>query len=234
MLDKEELEKTKLQCEINEIEQRIKSESKKAKWEMPKAVATITLTFISVAIGITTIWTKSATFLEQRGKEQSINLSRQMIDLVNQLNSEDSVKQENAKQENAAILLSYYKKDAIPILLRNLQRAENPDATIESLKLIKEDTDLSPQDVINSLKKSAKKVFATNKETEEKTVRAFKNYITALGELGTERKNEVINLLQNLKNRIEKKGNDSNLELSTTAQHIITTAIDSSLARLQK
>jgi hypothetical protein len=232
MADREELEKKKLQVEVDEIEQRIESERKRIEaenksttWERAKILATIGLTFISITIGIVTIWTKSATFLEQREKEQGFRLNKEMLDLVDQLNAD-----KDYEQENAAILLSYFKKDAIPILLMNLRRTNRPEATIDSLKLIKGNKKVKPNEVLDPLIKSAKKVFSSKDVKSDKAIIAFRNYIMALGDLGKEKEKDVTGLLENLKKQVEGK----KLDVTDPAVDVITQEIDRSLKKLQE
>jgi len=232
MIDKEELEKRKLQIEVEEIEQRIESEGKRiegenksAKWEHARILATIGLTSISIIIGIVTIWTKSATFLEQREKEQGFRLNKEMLTLVDQLNAD-----KDYEQENAAILLSYFKKDAIPILLMNLARTKRPEATIDSLKLIKENKKVKPREILEPLIKSAKKVFSIKDAKNDKAFTAIRNFTMALGELGKEKEEDITQLLNFLKRQFE----DKRLVTTDAAEYVITEEIDSSLKKLRK
>jgi hypothetical protein len=144
-----------------------------------------------------------------------------MISLVDQLNKSDTY-----TKENAAILLSYYNRDAVPILLKNLERAEKPEATIYSLELIKEKPAVRSRDIVDPLLKSANKIFATNIIQDDRTIIAFRNYIRALPSLAIEKKQEVLNLLKNTKKHINNAKNNPNINISSSAKHIIQTEIE--------
>jgi len=225
MVDKGELEKQKLQVEIKEIELKIESEIKSTKRQRVKNLTTIILTYTSIAIGIITIWTKSETFLRQKEREQNFVLNKEMITLVDQLNENDI-----RKQENAAILLSFFKKDAIPILLMNLERSQNPKATIESLKLIKENREKKPQEVLDPLIKSARKIFSASEIADDKDLLAFSNFVEALGELGKEKEKDVEELLNNLMRQVEEK----KIKLTNPYKFIIKETIQKSVEKLRK
>lgn len=225
---KEHLEKEKLSVEVAEIEQRIKFEEVKAKWSRRKSFATFMLTFLSIAAGLLTLIINSNTFLQQRQKVQTAKLSQNMINLVDQLNQGTEY-----RRENAAILLSYYSQDAVPILLKNLERAADPEATIYSLKLIKQDKKIKPKEVITPLIESAETIFSNNVINDDKIVMAFRNYIKAIGELGNQQKDEMLKLLYELRNKLAKKDKDKKMEISDSAEHIIRTELDSSIDKLK-
>ena len=242
MNNKGDLEKQKLQVEIEEIKlkieserSKIESETKSTKWERVKILATIFLTYTSVAIGIVTIWTKSATFLRQQGRQQDFVLNQELIKLVDDLKSDNPV-----IQEDAVILLSFFKEGAVPILLKNLERTQDPSATIESLRLIKENLikekkkvkDKEVKEVLDPLLKSASKIFSVSEIADDEVSPDFSisNYISALGELGREKKKEVEDLLNDLKNRVE----EGRITLSDVDKDIITEGIKKSLEKIKK
>jgi hypothetical protein len=229
MTTKEELEKNKLAAEIAELSQKVEFEAKKARWSGLRTFTTFTLTFISIAAGLITLIINSSTFLAQRQKMQNVELSQNMINLVDKLNADDTY-----KQENAAILLSYYNLDAIPILLKNLERVENPEATIYSLELIKENEGVRSNEVIDPLLNSAKKIFANNIIMDDRTVFAFRNYIRALAYLGMEKKNNVLILLNQLYKRIDKNEQVREIKITDPNAHIIKTEIDKSITKINK
>ena len=211
MFDKEELEKRKLRAEIDEIVQRkafekrrIESEEKKVFRIIPRGALKSLLISIPIVItilsGIVAIWIEVSGFLDRKEKEYAFTLNDNMIKLVKQLNCKNP-----DEREYAAILLSAYEKDAIPILLWNLERTDAPNATIKSLSLIKEKTKIETDKVLNPLLNSARVVFNRECHKPKMNIRPIRNYIMALGELGTEKKKSVIELLKNLKEQIDKK-----------------------------
>lgn len=228
MPTKEELEKDKLAAEIAELEQKVQFAAKKEKWSGFKTFTTLTLTFLSIGAGLITLIINSTQFIEQRQKIQRVELSKNMIELVNQLNEDDVY-----KQENAAILLSYYYLDAVPILLKNLERVEDPTATIYSLQLIEENKGIRPQQIIKPMLQSARKIFANNVIEDEKTIRAIRNYIRALADLGKARANEVIKLIEQLRDRITTATSDRTFEISDPAKHIIMNELNVAIKKLQ-
>ena len=232
MNNKGDLEKQKLQIEIEEIKLKIESERNKIESEKNKGFrenlrswATAILAFLAVGSGIVTLWIQSETFLRQKEREQNFVLNKEMITLVDQLNENDI-----RKQENAAILLSFFKKDAIPILLMNLERSQNPKATIESLKLIKENREKKPQEVLDPLIKSARKIFSASEIADDKDLLAFSNFVEALGELGKEKEKDVEELLNNLMRQVEEK----KIKLTNPHKFIIKETIQKSVEKLRK
>jgi hypothetical protein len=111
----------------------------------------------------------------------------------------------------------------------NLTRTKRPEPTIDSLKLIKENDKVKPKEVLDPLIKSAKNIFDTKVIKDDKTTRAFKNYIIALGDLGREKGDEVVDLLNNLKKQV----NDGELVLRDSDKFIILKEIDRSLKKVK-
>ena len=234
MNNKGDLEQQKLQVEIEEIKFKIESERNKIESEKNKGFrenlrswATAIIAFLTVVTGIVTLWIQSETFLSQQKRQQDFVLNRELIQLVNDLKSENPV-----IQEDAVILLSFFKEGAIPILLKNLERTQDPSATIESLRLIKENKKVEPKEVLGPLLKSASKIFSVSEIVDDEVSAdlSISNYISALGELGREKKKEVEDLLNDLRNRVE----EGRITLSDVDKDIITQGIKKSLEKIKK
>jgi hypothetical protein len=162
--EKEELEKQKLQAEITEInvkveeaKKRLDFERKDASKEHIRSWAAIIISFVAIATGAITIGEKAYTFLSQNAQTQKIKINQDMINLVDQLRSPDE-----AKRDNAAMLLSAYEMEAVPVLLRNLQSSSDPEPLIASLKEIKKKLGDKNKDFQTALIKKATDAFKDN------------------------------------------------------------------------
>lgn len=217
MVNKKELEKQKIEAEIKEIEFKILTGKKAKLSEFLKNWTTIGIAAISIITGFYTLWEN----LSQRKKEYDFKLNKEIITLSEQLNSKDKY-----IRENAAILLSAYEKDAVPLLLKSLERFEKPESIIYSLKLIKEKEETKV--ILNPLIEIAKEIFEREysflrseeesaSDSNKKAQIAIANYIETLGELckgkivGNNVKiiknecSESIELFNSLKKRIEER-----------------------------
>lgn len=229
MAEKEELEKKKLQAEIDEIELRIESDQGKIDSERKNALkdnirrwTALVMGFITIISGIVAIWINSSTFLAQKKKEYEFNINREMIILVQQLSSGKKY-----ERDNAAILLSAFEKDAVPILLNNLDRRDSPEATIESLKLISEKEGVT-NEVLDPLIKRAEEVFDREYRKSDVEYTSIINYVKALEKLGKEKENDVLELLNEVRKKIEKKQ-----DITSARKTLIAEAIDLALENLK-
>jgi hypothetical protein len=209
-IDKEHLEKQKLQAEIDEIKFRIKANKDQLESDKKKIFRMIPLSTLktmsrsipialTILTGIVAIWIQFNQYLDKKEKEYEFSLNQVMVGLVAKLNSKDL-----AEREDATILLSAYEKNAIPILLWNLKTTETPESTIQSLKLIGEKESLKKDKVLDQLLESAKNVFDKLKGGHNINIQSITNYIMALGELGEQNEQKTIAILTSLKGQIEK------------------------------
>ena len=185
-IDKEYLEKQKLQAEINEIEFRIKTKKDQIESDQKKIFRIVPLgalktlsrsipVVLTILTGIVAIWIQFNQYLDKKEKEYEFNLNQVMVGLVAKLNSK-----EPREREDATILLSAYEEDAIPILLWNLKTTDTPESTIQSLKLISEKESLNADKVLDKLLESAQEIFNNLENKQSINERPIYNYIDAL------------------------------------------------------
>lgn len=215
--EKEELEKQKLQAEIEEIKLKIEQgkkrldfEQKDASKEHLRSWAAIIISFVTIATGAITIGQKAYTFLSQNAQTQRIKINQDMIKLVDELRTGDE-----GARENAAMLLSAYGMEVVPVLLKNLESYSNPEPLIESLKEIKDRLGDKNKDVLTALINKAKDLFKNNLKAlptvnektttkQRKAEKCIANFITALKELYGDSP-EIKELFQDWKKKIESR-----------------------------
>ncbi len=219
MAEKEDLEKQKLEAEIKEIE--LKMLAEKSKIELEKKISfrenlrgwvTLLIAIGTLITGGFTIGKKTYSSLTSSATQNEVKVTNEMIELVNKLSAS-----EGAGRDYAAVILSSYGEEAVPILLKSLEwSGENPETLIDALKLIK-NRDIKKDYVLVSLLKSAKVVFERElpnlqKESEVSSSkpsgrarRKILNYVQALREVGDEEGMEVKKILIDLQDKIEKR-----------------------------
>lgn len=232
-----ELRMKKLQAEIDEITFRIETEKGRIEADQGKIFRILTKgtlkawakslpVVVTVLAGVVAMLIQAGGYLEQWGRKFDFDLNKEMIDLVvNDLNSD-----KQKKRESAEILLSAYEKHAIPVLLWNLERVDDPDATITSLSLIKAKSKVKPADVIDPLIKSAEKIFKIKDATKDKPFQAIDNYILALGTLGKEKKSRIKRLLKSFEKKVESK----KIKLRDPDQDTIKQDINNAILKLSR
>ena len=235
MDDKAELEKQKLRAEIDEIKYKTKrlqdadeNDNKRIVLSISKGSLKTFLKpipiFVTVISAIFAIYMQSDRFFSQKAKEYEFNLNKTMIDLVKDLNGNNP-----DNREYAAILLSAYEKDSISILLWNLQRTKSPQATIQSLRLIKKKQKVDADEVLTPLFAAAKEVFDEAYHDPKVNIFAVRNYIMALGELGKENKDKSIQLFKELWTNMKEK----RPPLSMAEDHILKTNLSDFCKKLK-
>jgi hypothetical protein len=131
----EKLKEEKLRKEIEEINFRIEQQKSSLGLEKIKAHSGYLVILVPLILGLLTFYVEINKYLDQREKEQKFKISKEMIQLVNELNSGSE-----AIRRNAALELAFFGKPAVPILIENLDNVEhqNPvyDAIIKGLKSI--------------------------------------------------------------------------------------------------
>lgn len=194
----EQLQRDKLRAEIEQL--KVSTDAQRQQIDtVPKrlsdGVLSSTLTFVAIFTGIGTFYFQSDAFLTQKNKEYEFRVTQEIITLVKQLNSEN----EN-EQMDAALLLSNFEDDAIPILLENLERTSHPDSTIESLKLVKRKLSRKNEEhaLFDSLLSHAEETFLERINNPNADIQAVLSYVDCLGQLGAERMQQVLDLLVNL------------------------------------
>lgn len=130
----QELEKEKLQEEINLLKARIENEfpedEPKTKWdkvtEFFQKWYAVMLALIAVAGGFWGIFYPVKTYLNEQQKAVQYTLNENMITALEGLESKDSV-----SKENSIIILSYYDLNAIPILLNKFIESDHEDKELQ-------------------------------------------------------------------------------------------------------
>ena len=132
-----ELEKKKLEAEIEEIKSRnelhkkeIEHGAKNVLERRLRSLFGIGIAGTAVISGVLTIWINSCNYLDQREEQTKFKVTGDVINLVKTLGSEDK-----PTVENTVLLLPSYGKFAVPILLLNIERGIAFEATISSLKI---------------------------------------------------------------------------------------------------
>ncbi len=219
MAEKEDLEKQKLEAEIKEIELKMLAEKSKIELEKKSSFRENLRGWVTLLIAIGTLITggftigkKTYSSLTSSATQNEVKVTNEMIELVNKLSAS-----EGAGRDYAAVILSSYGEEAVPILLKSLEwSGENPETLIDALKLIK-NRDIKKDYVLVSLLKSAKVVFERElpnlqKESEVSSSkpsgrarRKILNYVQALREVGDEEGMEVKKILIDLQDKIEKR-----------------------------
>jgi hypothetical protein len=193
----EDLEKAKLHAETQQIEKAISSSANEVFRKATQNWLALVLAFLTLASGIYTFYSELNAFLKEKRLERQISFSKEMLGLVQQLNSE-----KKDERENAFLLLGYFKMDAVPILLYHLEKADDPAMVIRSLKLIQKNTE-RPEELTDRVLKAGRAVFKIQDVTQDETISSYSNIIKALGEIGGERKNKIVEILKDLQKDID-------------------------------
>src|SRR3990172_963671 len=131
-MDRDELERLKLQAEIDEL--RVKADTARAAAESERkrrvrnslvawvGVLTAAATLGGAALGV---YIQGSNFLLERKRTKEVQLTERMVELVGKLGGDNPY-----ARETSALLLASYEGDAIPILLWNLERVQEPDALL--------------------------------------------------------------------------------------------------------
>lgn len=193
----EDLKKIKLDAEIRQTLSAITTTPIKDGYlkELKNWIALI-MTFVTLSGAVLAVWINWSGYRKERRVEKQISFSKEILELVKQLNSADKT-----DRENALLLLGYFKMNALPILINYLETDEKPQMVIRSLKLIQRNID-KPELVTNRVLKSAEQIFNLRDVTTDETITAYINFIKALGEVGTYRKETIVSILNDIKSDI--------------------------------
>jgi hypothetical protein len=121
----EDLQKEKLQAEINLIKARIKKDYPEAKplGRLDKIAGffkkwnAVILALIAVGGGFWGVFSPVKKYFDEQSKSVQFTLNENMIAAMDSLSSTNT-----SEAENAILVLSYYELNAIPVLLFNLER----------------------------------------------------------------------------------------------------------------
>jgi hypothetical protein len=133
-VDKDTLELQKLQAEVDELGLRLETGRSAQKMEPWKVIPTYVTVLATIIGGTFSYFQQRQQYLDQQEREHKFKLSKEMIDLVQQLNSPS-----DSMQRNAAVELRFFGPPAVSVLIENLGTVSKPlvrDAIINSLQSI--------------------------------------------------------------------------------------------------
>ncbi|OGK99227.1 MAG: hypothetical protein A3E31_09515 [Candidatus Rokubacteria bacterium RIFCSPHIGHO2_12_FULL_73_22] len=232
-MDRDELERLKLQAEIDEL--RVKADTARAAAESERkrrvrnslvawvGVLTAAATLGGAALGV---YIQGSNFLLERKRTKEVQLTERMVELVGKLGGDNPY-----ARETSALLLASYEGDAIPILLWNLERVQEPAATIEALRLVKGKKSVGEAALLGVLLRAAEDSFAReegkNAWTEE-SARALANYAACIGELSTAQPRPALELLDRWQRRLD----DQTLAVPLVRRGILKAAVERARSKL--
>jgi hypothetical protein len=186
------------------------------------SLGTVAIAGVTVLGGVLAFYVQASDFLMQRERQYELQLDQQLVTLVTQLNSETEL-----VREGAVLLLSAYEADAIPILLWSLDRFREPDAIIQSLRLIDDKPSVSTDQILDPLLASAHEVLARGLDNAQVSdIRTLVNHIMALGEFGRADVPAAKEFLTAVTNHLEQA------DLQAVAKSAISQAVDRTQAQI--
>lgn len=190
---KDELEREKLAQEISLLKSQVETQSQEKKTTRYKNFqnwfSTLTVVCTVVTVGI-----QSCQYLDQRQKQYEVQVDQQMLELERDLSAADL-----GQRSRAALMLSAYELNAVPILLSHLRITNDPSPVIESLLLIEQKKRANPCKVAQLLLDGATSLFSNLPQSD---ITPYKNYIQAIGALGRSKKSEACAILTKLRQKI--------------------------------
>jgi hypothetical protein len=143
-MTKEEFEISKMELELESLKIKLDKERKdlKPSWgskffnQTTKTVS-LGVAFVSLLAGIWSLVIPARNYFNERQKQLHYNLSKEMIDLANNLRIDSA-----SLQQESVLLLSYYDMNAMPILLYQLENFSNSiektmvDHVIKTISLV--------------------------------------------------------------------------------------------------
>lgn len=189
------MEISKLAAETEEIERRLAA--KPSFWNKSRDSIIYLTALVTLGAGGFGIFNEVGTYLSQRQREieqaekaYEFNINQEIILLSRQLASPIEI-----ERNNAALLLSGFEENALPILVENLRLTDKgslPQKLTNSLDLIlrkKKSDDLKKQKqrterILTFVAREAEAFFDTQYSGDDYDLLAMKNYIVAMGRLG--------------------------------------------------
>lgn len=126
-MSKEELEKEKLRAEIAELEQKTRLAGEGHRRERRKQLSVLGVAVVTITSGLIGAGITASTFLDQRQRAYDLTLTKEIIQL-----SESLAHESETRRTTAALLLSAYEQDAVPLLLMRLESARS-EAEVEAI-----------------------------------------------------------------------------------------------------
>lgn len=114
-------------------------------------------------------------------RELKFNLDEKMVDLVDQLESD-------ATSERSIMMLQYFGKDAIPILLFRLERTGRADDVIDAIDQIFNNNNVDKIDIIARIRQNARYLFereCKKGNPNNMNIQGMKNYISLLSRISS-------------------------------------------------
>jgi len=202
------LEKRKLNEEVKEIEERNRVTHRTLLQNEIRSWTTLVGGMLTGIGAIVTLVFQGGNYLDQRKSENQFQVNSEIIKLVNQLNDPRP-----ESQQNAAILLSFFGEQPVPILISQLDipegRANNypkPITIQKSLELIihRDSTNQSMiNSIVNQLIDQSKSAYGRALR-DEKNLSALDNYLETLLLLKHVRPKQIQPVLDKMKEGIEK------------------------------
>lgn len=213
---KERLEALKLQAEIRSL--------KRSRIKDP----TFWRDLVGILAVVGTVVYSAVNFVDHQQSKQKFEVTHEVITLVEKLHDKDV-----AVQESAAILLSAWGEQALPLLLRSvsLDRTAGSSALRQALELIGRE---KPRIVLDPLRNQTTKLFLAVMHGDAAAVDPLLKHILLLGELASlGQKEESRRLLEGFSDDLGCGGGDHAGEVISVDQTAICEDLDVSLEKLK-
>lgn len=191
-LQKQALEEDKLKAETDDIRLKMQT-SKSTLWlEKLKVYPTYLTVIVAIIFGTIQYFQQRQQYLDQQARDQKFKISKEMIELVKQLNTPNA----SDLQRNAALELAFFGREAVPVLIENLDIPREDvanQAVINSLQsiVIAEKDPKHVVDTFSLLLRSANAVFERELSRQQPNITTLLAHINALGTLGVATSGQV-------------------------------------------
>lgn len=170
----------KLESETAAIRQRLRHEGS-VRHRM-SAWSKILATLVGLPVALFGLLEGTSRFLEQRAEELEFQINREMIDLANQLLSEDP-----GKPETAALLLSSFEEHGVPVLVSRISFADSSllPHLISALEIVasKSRVRREPEGVLEPILRQAELATREVERGLESEITTITNYIIVVGRI---------------------------------------------------
>ena len=170
---KEELEVEKLAAEVSEL---------KSPWHRFTTGTGILAAVVALGAGAWGLYSAVSTFLDQRARQYAFDVSAELVDLSKQLASENRI-----ERANAALLLSAFEEQALPILVTHLRHTEIDNLPTDigyALRLVLAKENMKPDTVLGPLVEQTRMVLQEESKRATPSIAVVVNYVTTLGTVG--------------------------------------------------
>ena len=206
--DKTRKEAAKFDAETREIKKRL--EAKPSRWDKSKEMVVYFTALVALFGGAFGLYKTVDSYFGQRTQEieqaeraYDFNVNKEIIQLSQQLASDKAV-----ERINAALLLSAFEQDAIPILVANLRvinKGDLPYHLVNAIEMILKKDKLKERarPILGYIAREAEAFVDSQYKSGGYDVRAIVNYIHALGQLGARAPGEVGPALDRISRKIQ-------------------------------